>query len=93
MTARWTNRSLRVLTLSHLYSSTHSSNTVRLVATPESRLDPVLSAFDDSGTPLAQNDDIGGTTDRNSAIVLGTAASPVMPSPPPPHSSGRFTPR
>ena len=40
----------------------------------------------------------GDTTIRSSdlpaaAISSPTVASPLMPSPPPPHSSGRFTPR
>ncbi|HEX8203544.1 MAG TPA: hypothetical protein VF590_23920, partial [Isosphaeraceae bacterium] len=57
---------------------------IRLDAAPGSRLDPVLFALDDSGSPLAQNDDIDGssdparTPDRNSLILLGTMAYPVV---------------
>jgi hypothetical protein len=51
---------------------------VGLEAVPGSRLDPFLFGFDDSGSPLGQNDDVDGPTDRNSSLLLGTAAYPVV---------------
>jgi hypothetical protein len=47
-------------------------------AAPGSRLDPFLYAFDDSGSPLAQDDDIDATADRNSRLSLGRDDYPVV---------------